>query len=221
MISAAICFRDEEEVLSFTLPTWKEFCDEVVLIDTGSVDGSVDLALGEARPSDLVARAKWPGDFSKAINLSMNAATGLWVIRLDADELLVGDPDTFRHWYENFPYHDEPVAPSVLVSLFEFHDGEWKLINWRARMFRWSDGWRFRFPIDAQPVEPEGCNKGVLIPPQVLSVYHLRESTREDSLDRNECYVWRRLIEGPPPDEDEIAHYETVLEICDMRKEGE
>jgi glycosyltransferase involved in cell wall biosynthesis len=220
MVSIAVCFKNEAEVLPLTIPTWQLFADEIAYLDTGSEDESLEIVLESARPRDKVFRAGWK-DFATGINQSMDATTGFWAIRLDADEYLAGDPEGFRRWLTNMEAHPnhQRVNPSILMSLYEFQDKakEWKLINWRARMFVWSDGWRFRFPIDALPVAPEGVKYGLLCPTELCSVFHLRDSVREESIVRNECYVWKRLLEaGGDLEPGELEHYETVLEICDI-----
>jgi len=220
MVAVAVCFKNEEEVLPFTIPTWKLFADQIVYLDTGSTDSSLDLAIESARLCDVVRQVPWK-DFSTAINQSMDLAQERWAIRMDADELLVGNPEEFAKWLEwidSDPKHQE-VAPSILLALYEFHDEKWVLVNWRARMFVWSNGWKFRFPIDPQPVPPEGVPYGLLCPETLCRVYHLRESTREESLIRNECYVWKRILEDEPLSDEEIAHYEVVLETCNLGRE--
>ena len=63
----------------------KDFADEMVLLDTGSVDGTISLAQAcGAR----VERMEWPGDFAPARNAALEHVSGDWVLVLDADEKL-------------------------------------------------------------------------------------------------------------------------------------
>jgi len=69
------------------LPAWLEsvrgLVDEVTLLDTGSKDGSVELAksLGAS-----VWQTEWRHDFAWARNEALRHATGRWILWLDADE---------------------------------------------------------------------------------------------------------------------------------------
>ncbi|MFY9805331.1 MAG: glycosyltransferase [Candidatus Acidiferrales bacterium] len=58
---------------------------EIVIADTGSSDGSVEIA---RRAGARVFSIPWENDFSKARNLSLAQSTGDWVLMLDADERL-------------------------------------------------------------------------------------------------------------------------------------
>jgi len=80
--------RDEAAVLPRFLEAGKGLWDQLAVLDTGSVDGTMDL-LREAG-ADL-AECEWPGDFSVARNRSLERADGDWVLVLDADEIVSPD----------------------------------------------------------------------------------------------------------------------------------
>jgi glycosyltransferase involved in cell wall biosynthesis len=80
-VSACIIARDEEERLPGALESVR-FCDEVIVVDSGSRDGTVELA--------RAARAKvienpWPG-FGAQRNVAIDNATCDWILEVDADE---------------------------------------------------------------------------------------------------------------------------------------
>lgn len=60
-----------------------QWADEIVVIDGGSEDDTVALA---ERLGARVQVREWPGDFGVQIRRSVDATTGDWVFRLDADE---------------------------------------------------------------------------------------------------------------------------------------
>ena len=85
LLSATLIVRDEERNLRDCLGSIDGVVDEVVVVDTGSTDGSVGLA------RELGARVishSWRGDFSEARNLALEEARGEWILYLDADERL-------------------------------------------------------------------------------------------------------------------------------------
>lgn len=67
------------------LAAGRELWDQLAVLDTGSVDGTIDL-LREAGAE--LAECDWPGDFSVARNRSLEGADGDWVLVLDADEIV-------------------------------------------------------------------------------------------------------------------------------------
>lgn len=87
-LSLAMIVRDEEQMLPRCLQAAAPAVDEIVIVDTGSTDDTVNIARSfGARVIDF----PWTGSFSEARNASFEAVTGDWVMYLDADEILVAD----------------------------------------------------------------------------------------------------------------------------------
>ena len=76
---------DEERLLGRALASVRSVADQIVVVDTGSRDGT---ALIAARAGALVVHEPWRDDFSAARNASLEAATCDWIFPLDADEVL-------------------------------------------------------------------------------------------------------------------------------------
>ncbi len=85
MLSLSMIVRDEEARIEACLKSVQGFADEMVLLDTGSVDGTI--AAAEACGA-RVERMDWPGDFAPARNAALEHVKGDWVLVLDADEEL-------------------------------------------------------------------------------------------------------------------------------------
>jgi glycosyltransferase involved in cell wall biosynthesis len=81
-ISAVLIAQNEEGNLSDALAS-VAFCDEVVLVDSGSTDGT--RAVAEAAGARVVVNAPWPG-FVAQRDFAVRAARHDWVLALDADE---------------------------------------------------------------------------------------------------------------------------------------
>ena len=64
------------------------FADEVVVVDSGSTDGTVEAA--RAAGARVVETTDWPG-FGPQKNRALDAATGDWIFSIDADEQATGE----------------------------------------------------------------------------------------------------------------------------------
>jgi tetratricopeptide (TPR) repeat protein len=85
-LSLAMIVRDEEEMLPGCLEAVRGVVDELVVVDTGSTDRTMEIA--ESFGAKVV-RFPWNGSFADARNVSLEHATGDWILYLDADEHLV------------------------------------------------------------------------------------------------------------------------------------
>ena len=104
-MSLCMIVRDEEEMLPRCLDAVANAVDEIVIVDTGSVDRTIEIA--RSFGAQVIER-EWTGSFSEARNASFDAATGDWIVYLDADEVLVREDAaklrdlTGRTWREAF-----------------------------------------------------------------------------------------------------------------------
>lgn len=85
--------RNEEERLATSLESVIEYVDEIVIVDTGSSDRTVDIA---KKYTDNVFCIDWEGDFSAARNFAKSCCSGEWILSLDADEKLDCRDGTLR-----------------------------------------------------------------------------------------------------------------------------
>ncbi|MFK7740468.1 MAG: glycosyltransferase [Planctomycetota bacterium] len=98
-ISLCMIARDEQRFLGRCLEAARGCYDELILVDTGSTDDTV--AIAEGYGASVLHRA-WDDDFSAPRNAGLAAATGDWVLVLDADEMLEeGAADAIRELVEN------------------------------------------------------------------------------------------------------------------------
>lgn len=135
-ISACIIARDEESFIGSCLASLEGAVDEVVVVDTGSCDRTVEIA--RAAGARVIQRP-WPGDFSLARNWSLEEATGDWALVIDADERLVpGGGRIVRGLVAS------GSADGYLVNIHHFLDDEENhLVSQRVGLFRRDP--RFRY----------------------------------------------------------------------------
>ena len=84
-LSLCTIVKNEETSLPRVLDSVKTLVDEMVILDTGSTDRTVEIAKGYGA---RVYHFDWCNDFSVARNYALQYVRGNWVLVLDADEVL-------------------------------------------------------------------------------------------------------------------------------------
>lgn len=128
-LSLCAIVKDEAALLPRMLESVRGLVDEIVVADTGSTDGTREVA---RRFDAIVVEHPFRDDFSAARNAALDAATGDWILVLDADEVLVRGHDAVRRaiasdrhagYYLNFRNHlgGGRVHACGLMRLFRNH----------------------------------------------------------------------------------------------------
>jgi len=84
-ISLCMIVRNEEDNIRYCLDSVKDYVDEIIIVDTGSTDSTVDIC---KEYTEQVYFYQWNDDFSEARNESIKYATKDWILILDADEFV-------------------------------------------------------------------------------------------------------------------------------------
>jgi len=84
-LSACLIVKNEEKHLDRCLASVKPIVDEIVVVDTGSIDRTVEIA---EKYGAKIGHFEWCDDFAAARNESLKLATGDWALWIDADEEL-------------------------------------------------------------------------------------------------------------------------------------
>lgn len=85
-LGLAMIVRDEQESLRRCLASVASIVDQMVVVDTGSRDGTASVARDAGA---VVIRREWQNDFAAARNVALESVTTDWVLVLDADEQVV------------------------------------------------------------------------------------------------------------------------------------
>ncbi|MBI9049494.1 MAG: glycosyltransferase [Anaerolineaceae bacterium] len=87
-LSICLIVKNEEQYLESCLSSIFGKVDEIIIVDTGSTDRTLEIA---RQYSNKVFNIAWPNDFSIARNVSLEKANGDWILVLDADETIDAD----------------------------------------------------------------------------------------------------------------------------------
>ncbi|MCA6599241.1 MAG: glycosyltransferase [Pseudanabaena sp. M57BS1SP1A06MG] len=95
-LSLCMIVKNESASLARCLDSVHSIVDEIIVVDTGSVDNTKEIALSyNAKIYDY----EWNDDFASARNYANNQANGEWILSLDADEELVLNGDIRDYLY--------------------------------------------------------------------------------------------------------------------------
>ena len=193
-ISLCMIMRDEEEHLARCLASVQGIVDEIVIVDTGSIDRSVEIAEGFGA---RVLHEEWRGDFAAPRNTSIDAATGEWILVLDADEELI-DGAGLRELVH------EPEMEGYCLREVNFIGEELgieSVVNSAFRLFRNRPEYRYDGALHEQimgKVDPQGgvCTRFVGI--EIHHYGYLDPTTRaREKTDRNMAIVMEELARKP------------------------
>lgn len=146
LVSLCMIVRDEERFLSECLESAREAADEIVVVDTGSRDRTVEIA---REFQAKVVQFPWNDDFAAARNRSLEASSGRWVLTLDADERVA--PGTAAKIREAAREGGWDVG---LLPFINMRDGQPCGRQWLScRVFRRTPGMRYVGRIHEQLIQ--------------------------------------------------------------------
>lgn len=138
-LSLCMIVKNEEDNLDACLGSVRDAVDEIVILDTGSTDGTKEIA---RKYTDRVYDYVWQEDFAQARNVSFSYATRPFILWLDADDVL--DPQECRKLIELKARLDNSVDAVMLPYHYAFApDGRPSLIFERERIVRRAAGFVF------------------------------------------------------------------------------
>lgn len=183
-ISACVIVKNEAENLPQWLECMKLLADEMVVVDTGSTDDTVELA---ENAGARVFQYEWSNDFAAAKNFALEHAKGDWVVFLDADEYF--SEVTLKNLRKELEsYHKKRSIGVVLCRLINIDRDKYdKVINTilQSRIFRNVPGIRYKGAVHEQLVNSGQtlqivCNKDWVILHTGYSSSIVREKSRRN-----------------------------------------
>ena len=131
-LSLCMIVKDEETVLERCLESVRGHFDEIVVIDTGSIDRTREIARSFGA---FVYDLPWRDDFSAARNFSFSKATGDYLFWMDADDVL---PPPSRERFPALRAFLEEERPDTLFLPYECtgQDDAPSLVFRRERILR-------------------------------------------------------------------------------------
>ncbi|MCZ6678474.1 MAG: tetratricopeptide repeat protein [Candidatus Poribacteria bacterium] len=191
-LSLCMIVKNEEKALPTCLESVEGLVDELIVVDTGSTDRTIEIA---QRFGAKVYHFEWVDDFSAARNASIKHATGDWILWLDADDIL---PQKYHTTIRRLL-----TSPQDHAFYFRLENiGGDEAVCYQLRMFPNRPGLEYTMPVHEQ-VLPSLIRLGVGKMINVdVSVIHTGYTDAETIASKNAKYltIMNRWLETHPHD---------------------
>lgn len=131
LLSVAMIVKNEAHNLDRALGSIRPYVDEIIVVDTGSTDETVEIA---KKYTDKVYFHQWKNDFSEARNYSLQFPSCEWILIYDADEEVKEDFSGIREFLKKAPNNVNTIyLPTISYLDWDLKGTEVASI---ARIFR-------------------------------------------------------------------------------------
>ena len=187
-LTACWIARNEERDIRRSIESVMDQVDELIVVDTGSSDRTIEIA--KSLGANIFEQA-WADDFSAPRNFAIEQAHGDWIIFLDADEYFA-HPNKIRRAVRKAAVKDAILIPRINIDA---ENGNRELgRDWNARIFRRSPNLRYRGLIHENITNLKGELKYVFAD-AALETYHTGYGSAriEGKLRRNLALIEREI----------------------------
>jgi glycosyltransferase involved in cell wall biosynthesis len=206
-LSVCTIALNEEAMISGMLASVQGTADEIIIgLDTRTTDTTREIA---ERFGVSVINIEWQDDFSRARNITLRAATGDWILVLDADERLTpAGAKAVQDVLACAPTIPAPDAVTGLAFTLAQCNLQGKLLGWgpsSARLFRRRPEIRYRGRIHEEPTwlpDPSITTTGYIYGQPSIVHYGYDDALWEGrgKQERNVRLLEQRVAENPDDD---------------------
>jgi len=177
--------KDEAGNLHRSLAPLMPYVDEAVVVDTGSSDGTPELAAGLGV---RVRHFPWSHDFAAARNFSLEQATGDWIMWLDGDNRIPEEDAALLKSLVQRP------GDAIFWATEIVEPGGGRLLQ--KRIFPRRPEIRFRYRVHEQLIHPPNLAQ-IITPVRVYHWGYEDKKLRQAKARRNLTYLLADLQERP------------------------
>ena len=215
-ISACYIVKNEADNLAKSIKSLKNQVNEIVVVDTGSTDNTVNVA---RKLGAKVYSFPWQDDFSKARNFALSMAKGEWLVLLDADEYFTAK--TAGNIRQVIRQAQQAYGLLIQMVNYDVDKAEIQDYFYQLRIVRNQQGLHYEGKIHEELKLAEGKSmKFLRIPPEMLEIYHTgyASSVSRQKLERNLKLLQQAVNNGQS--EADLARYfcDCYLGLGDMEK---
>lgn len=193
-LSLCMIVKNEQEFLEDCLKSVQGVVDEIIIVDTGSTDRTLEIA---KKYKAQIHHFKWRDDFSLARNESIKYAKGDWILWMDADERLM--PESATEFKKLLRPEKKAVAYLTQIHSLEA-DGRNYKISGAHRLFNNHKGICFHGRIHEQVIYSVAELKGEERESQIKFLhfgYGLQPAARDNKNRRNHKLLEKMVHDEP------------------------
>lgn len=216
-ISAVYIAKNEAKNIARSLDSIKDAVDELILVDTGSTDDTVEIFKSYG---GKVFFRKWDDDFSAPRNLALSKATGDWIIILDADESFSKETRlNIRAVMESC----SQKAKGLLINMVNYNKDTGEVLDefYALRIVRNIEGLNYKGRIhEMLHIGENTFHDAQRVSKELLSIDHTGYSTgiSVEKNQRNLRMIEAAITAGDPEERYYTNLYETYGALGDMEK---
>jgi glycosyltransferase involved in cell wall biosynthesis/Flp pilus assembly protein TadD len=161
-ISLCMIVKNEERFLAECLASVRDAVDEINVVDTGSTDRTVEIALSFG--ANVIGR-EWRDDFGWARNESLALATRRWTLVLDADEEIAPESLALLRALRETPAGLTGVYVQIQNQVDDVSGGASTMTHILPRLFPTTARIRYRNVIHESVVVDDGRHLTAVVSP--------------------------------------------------------
>jgi glycosyltransferase involved in cell wall biosynthesis len=167
-LSAAMIVKNEERCIKRCLDSIVNAVDEIIVLDTGSTDRTMDIV--QSYPKVKLYQYEWKDDFGDARNESLKYVTSDWAICVDADEWLF--EDDLHNIRKVASIYNISVPALLRIGRYHSIQSNIRIDYNEERILPMNRGIRFWGKVHPQVGGPRSMYEGEYVRPNVLVRFH-------------------------------------------------
>ena len=214
-LSLCLIVKNEERNLPRCLASIEGLAGELILIDTGSTDGTP--AIAAAYGAKVIPFDFTKVDFAAARNCAITSASGRWILMLDADETIDRSSDSLIEWLvaldDNAGYYLERHNRGA--------DGEQPTLDYVVRLFPNRPHYRYRGRVH-ETVDASILAAGGRLHKTGIRIEHNFACDREARRAKNRWYIeiLKEEIAADPSDDSRLDFLAAEYHQLEMFEEA-
>lgn len=191
-ISLCMIVKNEQAHLERCLKSARETVDEIIIVDTGSTDNTIEIA---KKFRAQILEYNWQGDFADARNYALKHANGRWILHLDADEEL--DKKSAKNLRNRLFFAKADGINTVLRNYQPNDDMVPYTDEDQVRIFKNNSHYRYQNKIHEQIVPAIAENNGTFQESDILIYHYGYQKDNISRAERNLKILQEELINHP------------------------
>jgi len=181
-ISTYIITKDSENYIENTLKSIKDISDEIIVVDTGSTDNTINIS---KKYNCKIFNYKWNDDFSEVRNYAISKCTKDWILSIDSDETLEGYKDeiikSISKTYDKIPF----FFLDIFTYIDKSKDKEYKYYQKQIRLFPNTDNVLYEYKIKEKIYHPKGTDNLISLDINKVFIKHFLKNGLKSKTKRN------------------------------------